>query len=136
MIRNAILGVVCAALLGGGAAASTVELFGPLEFYELVLKDAELMKYIHLDVPGRVPVGVCRVLTHPDLGRSDLPYAITLVEPNTAEVSQALCFTTVRSDGEHGMVEFSYPPEGISGRFTFERVAGIWKVKSRRIWEQ
>ena len=135
MVKVRALVAMAIALASGLAIANTVEMFGPLEMYELVLRDPEVIKYLHVDVPGRLPVAVCRVLSHPDVARLDLPYPIRLVEPNTADVSEALCFTEVRWDDKEGMLKISYPPEGITGRFMFTQAAGNWKVKSRRIRE-
>ena len=103
---------------------------------ELVLRDEAVREYFHLEVPGNQPILVSDQFQHPDLERLALGYPIKLVPSDSAEASRAFQFTKVKHSEDHATIEFSYPPEGLRGRFKFLRNADGWSVSARKLWEE
>ena len=123
------------AALTNSSSANFVELWPPIEVSELVLKDPAVLEYLHVDQLGRQPLIVSSTLSHPDLERVALGYAIKIVPADSPAASTAFQFTKAKWSEDHATVEFSYPPEGLRGRFKFARNAGRWSVSARKLWE-
>jgi hypothetical protein len=135
---KAALMSTCLALaaMTDSSSANFVELWPPIEVSELVLKDPAVLEYLHLDQPGRQPLIVSSTLSHPDLELLALGYAIKLVPGDSPAASNAFQFTKAKWSEDHATVEFSFPPEGLRGRFKFLRSAGRWTISARKLWEQ
>jgi hypothetical protein len=137
MAKAAVLSICLGlAVLNGTSRANTVELWGPIDLSELVLKDPRLLEYFHLEQPGRQPIVISSVLQHPDLEHLVLGYAIKVVPGNSPEASRAFQFTKLKWSGDHATVEISYPPEGVRGRFKLFRRGDRWTVSARKLWEE
>jgi hypothetical protein len=136
MARVALL-TICLGLvaLSDTPSANTVELWGPIELSELVLKDPAVLEYFHLEQPGRQPIIVSGSLQHPDLERLALGYAIKVVPGTSPEASRAFQFTKLKWSESDATVEISYPPEGLKGRYKFHRSADRWAISARKLWE-
>ena len=118
------------------AGASTVAIHLPLQACEVILKDAEIVEYFHVEVPERTPVLVSSIFLHPDFSPRLVDYPIKVVSSTSPDAAAAFQLTSVDSNSKRIVVEFYYPVEGLRGRFTLVQQEGKWIVKKRKLWEQ
>jgi len=121
---------------GSSALANYVEAWVPLEIEIAILRDPALIQYFHLDTPGRLPVKVSALLSHPDLESADLGYSVKLVPEGSSEAPEAFQFGAYNVSADHAAVDVSYPTEGVIGRYSLVRRGKHWVVKSRSLSEQ
>ena len=136
-MRMAIIVTVALGLaaLSSSPRADFFDPWIPLDIVEQVFRDSALVEYFHVEVPGRLPILVSSTFSPPELEELHLGYAVKLVRGDSPEASRAFQFTKVEISENHAVVDVSYPPEGIRGRFKFVRNGERWTLKSRKIWE-
>ena len=130
-----VLVAVVAGLLVSPAGASTVEIHLPLQVCELILKDAKLVEYFHVDVPGKTPIAVDSTFLHPDFSARQLDYPIKIVSGSRSGAVDTFRITRVDSTPDRIVIEFEYPVEGLRGRFTFAQRQGEWVIRKQKLWE-
>lgn len=145
MLIHAVVGVLLAAV-GASAvlAAEPSQTIAP-EIAKLVLNDEKVKEYFHLDVPEGPPILVADHLLPPDISFSDLEFGVEIVHAEEAQGEEAqgeeakaesmFRFTGFFMFDDKAIVSFQYPPEGLTGSFTFSKQGQQWTVSKRELGE-
>jgi hypothetical protein len=117
------------------ALSNAIETWVPGELVQQILQDSHLRPYLHLEIPERQPLLVCKTLVGPDFDPAHLEFRIRLV-PHAGKDERVFQFTRVEFDDKHAVVDVLYKLEGLRGSFVFTKQHATWELKSRKLWEK
>jgi hypothetical protein len=98
-----------------------------------VLQHADVAKYLHPDLPGRVPVHIELAAPYDTVGVHLELYGMPVRQSGDGD--RTAVQLTLKPHGERVKVEVKYDPEGIFGSVDVERVDGAWKATGAKIYE-
>jgi hypothetical protein len=116
--------------------ASALQVWVPGELVRNILQDPQVGHFLHIELPERQPLVVCGGLVGPDFEPGLLEFQVRVIPAGDAGCARAFHFIRVDYGPTRAVVDFSYPPEGLRGRFKFVRKDGSWVLKVRRLWEE
>ncbi|MFC1494321.1 hypothetical protein ACFL6W_03480 [Thermodesulfobacteriota bacterium] len=119
-------------MLGTGISLAGEWQMVPNEIVKLILQHPKLMKFIHPEVEGRVPIVIQSYAVDPNIKLIMFGKPIVVV-PDSKEQLTTNIYMSFFRDGE---VSITYPVEEITGLFKFVTDSeGKWKIDTVEIWE-
>ena len=102
---------------------------------QLVLEDAELDKYLHLEEPGRFPLKLSGKDVPSDIALLKAGQPVKIVEGEPAKKDAVLVVTKVDISGPIATVDYRYDVEGVVGTAHLKKASYGWELESSRIVE-
>jgi hypothetical protein len=103
---------------------------------EQVLEDPDLDRYLHLDVPGRLPLKLSGEGIPAKLKIIKGSYEVKVVDGPASAKDPVLVFTRIERDGDSVRVRYRYDVEGISGSAVVFKKDGAWRLGANRVIEK
>ena len=117
---------------GGGKTTSGDELKTVLQ---LVIEDAELDKYLHLEEPGRFPLKMSGKDLPGDIALTKAGQPVKMFEGEPTKKDAVLVITKIEIESPDATVGYRYDVEGVVGTAHLKKASYGWELQSSRIVE-
>jgi hypothetical protein len=102
---------------------------------QLVIEDAELDKYLHLEEPGRFPLKMSGKDLPSGIALTKAGQPVKLVDGEPAKKDAVLVITKIDIEGPDATVGYRFDIEGVVGTAHLKKASYGWELKSSRIVE-
>jgi hypothetical protein len=102
---------------------------------QLVIEDAELDKYLHLEEPGRFPLKMAGKDLPSGVALTKAGQAVKIVDGEPAKKDAVLVITKIEIASPDATVGYRFDIEGVVGTAHLKKASYGWELKSSRIVE-
>ena len=102
---------------------------------QLVIEDAELDKYLHLEEPGRFPLKIAGKELPSGIALTKAGQPVKVVDGEPAKKDAVLVITKIEIAAPDATVGYRFDIEGVVGTAHLKKASYGWELKSSRIVE-